>query len=295
MPQSNLLFNIILTLIIVYQQYEIYLAGDFNAGQQKQINKIFSYDVRLRDELNSNIYVPEVNVMENNILHIQSPKPIVGAKSIASEDSERGIYGGTGDAVHLGGFTARDNSTISENLWNFMLSQLAVKSFIDVGCGKGFSASYFLSKGARVLCVEGSQDAIKNSLLPSKNIIGHDFSRGTWWPDETFDVAWSTEFLEHVSRKYMKNYMPLFAKSALVMVSASGWGGWHHVEVHDQKWWIGRFLARGFIFSKPLTEWVRSHARAEFNSMPHNGQRYGQTLLFGIMVGRQMKYSLLFN
>ena len=281
--QSNSFFNIIFTLIIIYQQYEIYHVSHYNSSQQKQINKILSYDVQLRKELNANIYVPEVNVMENNILRIQSPKPQSGAKSTPSVDSKRGIYGGAGDAKHLGGFTARDNSTISENLWNYMLSQLAVKSFIDVGCGKGFSASYFLSKGARVLCVEGSQDAIKNSLLPSNKIIEHDFSRGTWWPEQTFDVAWSTEFLEHVGRQYMKNYMPLFAKSALVMVSASGWGGWHHVEVHDQKWWIGRFLARGFIFSKPLTELIRSQAVAEVYKLPESFG-FGQTLHYGLMV-----------
>ena len=33
------------------------------------------------------------------------------------------------------GFTSRDNSTISENLFKFMLSQLAIKSIVDIGCG----------------------------------------------------------------------------------------------------------------------------------------------------------------
>ena len=282
--QSNLLFNIAFFLVIVYQQYVLYTLHEQNIEQQNQINTIILHDVKFQDDpMITAKVVPPVNVIHNSFLNLKSPKTVEGMK--LADEVKRDFYGGKGDAEHLGGFTTRDNSTISENLWNYMLSQLAVKSFIDVGCGKGFSASYFLSKGARVLCVEGSQDAIKNSLLPSNKIIEHDFSHGTWWPEQTFDVAWSTEFLEHVGRQYMKNYMPLFAKSALVMVSASGWGGWHHVEVHDQKWWIGRFLARGFIYSKPLTELIRSHARAEFLTIPtYKGQRYGQTLCYGLMV-----------
>ncbi len=80
--------------------------------------------------------------------------------------------------MHLGGFTIRDNNTISYNLWNSMLGPMAVRSFIDVGCGRGFSSKYFLDNGAKVLCVEGSHDAIKHSLLPRQNIVQHDYSKG---------------------------------------------------------------------------------------------------------------------
>lgn len=95
---------------------------------------------------------------------------------------------------------------------------------------------------------------------------------------DTYDVAWSTEFLEHVGRQYMRNYMPVFAKSALVFVTASGWGGWHHVEVHNQKWWIGRFEAMGFIFSREITDWIRQQARADLTASS------AQTLAYGLMV-----------
>ena len=74
-----------------------------------------------------------------------------------------------------------------------------MRSVIDVGCGKGFSASFFKENGAKVLCIEGSNDAIKQSLLPRENIIQHDFSLGPWWPSETYDVVWSTEFLGYYS------------------------------------------------------------------------------------------------
>ena len=273
MQQQTFLLIVVFVAIIFYQQYLIY-------STQQEVSNIL---VRLNEQPLQKLYLqdlPPVNLANNVFLKIKSPLPRTGKKVIDSKvDGVRGIFGGKGDAAHLGGFTQRDNSTISENLWNFLLSQVAIKSVIDVGCGKGFSTSYFLSKGARVLCVEGSQDAIANSLLPSDKIVPHDFAKGAWWPEETFDMAWSTEFLEHVGRQYMKNYLPVFAKSALILVSASGWGGWHHVEVHDQKWWIARFQSSGFIFSRELTEWFRSQSSPEFEN-----NRQAQTVLYGLLV-----------
>jgi hypothetical protein len=40
------------------------------------------------------------------------------------------------------------------------------------------------------------------------------------------------EFTEHVGRNYQPNYITAFRKAALIFVSHSLWGGWHHVEVH---------------------------------------------------------------
>lgn len=196
---------------------------------------------------------------------LSSQKRIIDLKSLNNRaktlNKIYGVnYGGQNDPAHLGGFTSRDNGTISENLWKFMLSQLAVKSFLDIGCGRGISTSFFRDQGARVLCIEGSSDAISQSLLPSSVIVQHDFTRGPWWPEETFDVAWSTEFLEHVGRQYMRNYIPTFKKSAIIIVTSSIWGGWHHVEVHIPAWWIARFTAAGFVYSSEITSWFREQA-----------------------------------
>ena len=158
----------------------------------------------------------------NPFLHKISPPLLPSIPTTAEEEKkigDRGIYGGKGDKAHLGGFIKKDLKGISPALWNFMMGPLAVKSFIDVGCGRGFSSKYFLDNGARVLCVEGSHDAVVQSLLPSSVIREHDFTRGPWWPKETFDVAWSVEFIEHVGRQYMPNYFPIFKKSALIMVN----------------------------------------------------------------------------
>jgi SAM-dependent methyltransferase len=161
----------------------------------------------------------------------------------------------------LGGFTDFDPAGLSDNVFNWMLGPLGIKSVIDVGCGKGVSTSEFKKKGAHVLCVEGSHDATSQSLLLAHEVVEHDFARGPWWPSETYDAAWSVEFLEHVGRPYMQNYLPIFKKAALLFVTSSGWGGWHHVEVHPHSWWRHRFEAQGFVFSEELTLKVRLRLR----------------------------------
>ncbi len=122
-----------------------------------------------------------VNHSGPQFLQLKSPAPIVPNWAQPKADEKRDVsksYGGAGDEVHLGGFTQRDNNTISFNVWNYMLGPLAVKSFMDIGCGRGFSTNYFKENGAKVLCLEGSHDAIKHTFLEKKDIVQHDFSKG---------------------------------------------------------------------------------------------------------------------
>ena len=176
-------------------------------------------------------------------------------------DSVRKIYGGAGDKQHLGGFTQVDLQGISPSLWNKLITEVGVRSQVDIGCGRGISTLYFLEHGVDALCVEGSHDAVTKSFLPEDRIVEHDFARGPWWPEKTYDMAWSVEFLEHVSRQYHFNYMTVFRKAALIFVTSSKWGGWHHVEIHPDDWWIRKFELYGFKYEPELTTQVREWAK----------------------------------
>jgi 2-polyprenyl-3-methyl-5-hydroxy-6-metoxy-1,4-benzoquinol methylase len=192
------------------------------------------------------------------------------------------MYGGFMDKDHLGGFLLNeiDREGLSPGLWNFMIGQLAVKSMVDVGCGQGHSLKYFHDRGARCLCVEGSHHAVLTSVLPPNVVVEHDFTRGPWWPSETFDVAWSVEFLEHVGRQYMRNYMPIFKKSALIFATSSMWGGWHHVEVRPIWWWLGRFSAQGLIYSPELTEACMQAAEPNRTTEEEGGHIRARLMVF---------------
>jgi hypothetical protein len=141
-------------------------------------------------------------------------------------ESKRSIYGGKGDAKHLGGFTDIDMMGISPATWKHAVKNWTVQSVLDVWCGRGISTSWFVTHGLRTECVEGSHDAIQQSMVPDKSILTeHDFSRGPWWPGETFHMVWSVEFLEHVSLQFHYNYVSAFRKAAIIMVTSSEWGG----------------------------------------------------------------------
>ncbi|KAL3775429.1 hypothetical protein ACHAW5_007153 [Stephanodiscus triporus] len=186
---------------------------------------------------------------------------------------QRGIYGGTGDKAHLGGFTAFDEMGVSVSVWKHMVNHLGIKSVLDLGCGRGTSTSWFVVHGLEyVVCAEGSHDAIARNLVPNirpipdrtrVEIVEHDFSRGPWWPSRTVDAVWCVEFAEHVGRNYQPNYLTAWRKAALIFVTHSRWGGWHHVEVHKDPWWITRMTAMGFVYSDLLTNEIRNKGKQD--------------------------------
>jgi len=175
--------------------------------------------------------ISEAAFTEDQLLNLPVGTRFRVTKSPAPIPAKVGPLDESGDLAHLGGFVAKDPKGISNNTFNFLMGGLAVKSIIDVGCGKGVSTNHFHRQGARVLCVEGSHRAVSHTVLPADRVVEHDFALGPWWPEETFDAAWSVEFVEHVGRQHIANYMPIFHKSALIFISGSGFGGSHHVEV----------------------------------------------------------------
>jgi len=200
------------------------------------------------------------------------------------------VYGGKGDKVHLGGFTDIDLHGISPALWKEMVTEFGIKSLIDLGCGRGISTSWFLTHGVNAHCVEGSHDAVLQSMLPdpTTQLTEHDFSRGPWWPEKTQDAVWCVEFLEHVGRNFHHNYLPIFRKAALIFATHSIWGGWHHVEVHDSEWWIQKMQMYGFVYSERLTLHVRAIAKKEdkqkIPSVVKDQRYYAQHLIHNLLV-----------
>ena len=228
---------------------------------------------------------------ENNLLAgalgTKSPPPKPSIRLSDEQESKvtrmRKDYGGKGDKLHLGGFRVKDYSSRSNNTWNFMLGHIGIKSLVDVGCGVGISTEYFLNNGARVLCVEGSHDAVEKTKLPINMVVEHDFTRGAYWPNQTFDAAWSVEFVEHVGRQFHSHYIPTFRRAALVFMTASSFGGWHHSEIRPSWWWISRMEIAGFKYSNELTNLVRANARSDY-ALSRVFHGYGSYIAQNMMV-----------
>ena len=155
---------------------------------------------------------------------------------------------------HLGGHC--NVTKINRPVLNRLIEKYEVKSIIDIGCGPG---------GMKVLCdslnvdwygIDGDPEVMKttdHSLL-------YDFTQGTPVIDREFDLAWSTEFLEHIEEKYIPNFLPLFQKAKIVGCSAGlpGWPGHNHVNCQPPEYWIDVFKDYGFEYDGEYTDYLKS-------------------------------------
>jgi hypothetical protein len=273
----------------------------FNGGQIRKIK--IDYFSAAQWTANKARLVPSSQI--NPLLPIVGDNA-VALPSIRVDDAQfdRSYYGGKGDKKHLGGFTNVDTQGLSPYVWRMMMKDYGIKSIIDVGCGRGISTLWFYLNGLDTLCVEGSHDAYEQTVLPhpETQIVEHDFSRGPWWPSKTYDAVWCVEFLEHVGRNFHQNYIKTFRKAAIIFVTHSIYGGWHHVEVHKDEWWIHKFELYGFRYMADITKQVRKEADREAwygplavdGSKPNPQNLYQMLVFFNPAVGALPEHAHLF-
>lgn len=150
-----------------------------------------------------------------------------------------------------GGLTHLDEGALS---W---FKSLGFSSFLDIGCGPGGMVELAESMEFKVLGIDG--DYTLNRYNNDRFII-HDFTKGSIQLDETFDVGWSVEFVEHVEEKYIPNYITAMQKCKnLVMTHAlEGQSGYHHVNCQNPPYWINKMSEYGFKLDEDKTKILRS-------------------------------------
>ena len=114
---------------------------------------------------------------------------------------------------HLGGWALDgDGGTYYPNMWKYIVDTYKIKSMLDIGCGRGYSTRLFKSLGCSVKGIDGSIVAKEMTLLDENEFISHDYTKGFSDIQETFDLGWSCEFVEHVEEQYMNNFLNDFSK-----------------------------------------------------------------------------------
>jgi len=185
-----------------------------------------------------------------------------GSKTHDKDEYHDLVYEG-----HLGGCSLTgDGATYYPMMWKRLIEKYDIKSMIDVGCGRGFSADYFKDLGVKVLGVEGCTGAIEKSFLPPEMIVKHDYEKdGPYIPEEEFDLCWSCEFVEHVDAGSAPNFLATFQKAKYVAITFAypGQGGHHHVNEQHAPYWIDALHKVGFNYLHEDTEELRVHARKD--------------------------------
>ena len=182
------------------------------------------------------------------------------------------------DEGHLGGYVRADQNpapsglgvehgdpaTWTPSLWRWSCERLGVRSVLDLGCGEGHAAKFFRDDGCRVLGVDGSRQAKRDSVIPESHLV-HDFNTGSYRPASTFDLVWSCEFVEHVEERYSDHFLVTMSYShnyVMISYAPPGQDGWHHVNCQSADYWIDKIEQLGFQFDADLTEESRRVAEA---------------------------------
>ena len=161
---------------------------------------------------------------------------------------------------HLGGYLIDgDPYTWMPDIWGYLVIKYNLRSVVDIGCGKGHNLSWFKTMNLDICGIEGHPDAIKESVIP-QHVIQHDFSLAPYFPNKKYDLALSTEFVEHVESRYEPNWMAILdsCQYFLMCHAVPGQGGHHHVNEQTSDYWIDRVSAKGFKYNAELSDIFRN-------------------------------------
>lgn len=149
---------------------------------------------------------------------------------------------------HLGGH--QNITNVDTQILPYVVKKYKIKSMIDIGCGPGGMRDVANSLKISWTGVDGDF-----TLANKDNMIIHDFSKSKLDINSKFDLAWSSEFLEHIEEKYIDNYMPVFARADIVIVTAAmpGTPGHHHVNCRDLDYWYEVFKNYNMIYDETET------------------------------------------
>jgi hypothetical protein len=182
---------------------------------------------------------------------------------------------------HLGGCSiGGDPATYYPIMWEYLIKKYDIKSTLDIGCGVGYASKFFESLNCEVLLVDGSVEAKKNSLIPECHIV-HDYESGSVFDtneiefggkvgkDISVDLGWSCEFVEHVYEEFAQNFIDDFkvCKHLAITYAGPNQGGYHHVNLQPESYWIDLLEKNGFEYQKEETQILRDKCGEDFEFM----------------------------
>lgn len=158
---------------------------------------------------------------------------------------------------HLGGHLDITHLDIS-NL-KYLKDKYNIKTMIDIGCGPGGMIREAKNLGIEAEGIDGDF-TLKFSDI---SVVINDFTKSSFKFNKTFDLAWSVEFVEHVAKEYIDNYMSVFKEATYVFMTHSPYTGPWHFNVEPSSYWIKLFEEHGFIFMPKETDFIRSNSSME--------------------------------
>jgi len=172
----------------------------------------------------------------------------------------------------LGGCSIKnDLGTYYPLMWKELVDTLDIKSVVDIGCGFGYSLSYFTENlGLEGIGVEGSAKVAECSPLKDLIIINDYEKDSPVFPEgKIFDLGWSCEFLEHIHEDSLDKVFDTFLRCKYVALTFArpGQSGHNHVNCKNETYWVRNFEDRGFRVESKLTKRLRNKCRDDYKHL----------------------------
>lgn len=171
---------------------------------------------------------------------------------------------------HLGGHLNKTHN--DRGVLSYLIERYSPKTFLDIGCGPGGMVELALNRGLDAYGVDGDFTLTFPNEIQNR-IYVHDFTHGIPAIPGEFDIGYSVEFVEHVSEKYLPNFMTTFqqCKRVVITYAPPGWPGHHHVNCQEYTYWVQKFDEYGFDFDMTETQNIRGHSTMQKPFMQNRG------------------------
>ena len=148
------------------------------------------------------------------------------------------------------------------NIVDNLINNYQFKTVLDAGCGSADVVRYLLSKGYDAQGIELSHNVLKthaSDLLKKKKVLQGSLSKLPHG-DNTFDVIFSSEVLEHIPKENISKVIEEFYRVSkryvflTISLRPSSNFNKYHITLQDRDWWEKEFLKVGFIKESKMVE-----------------------------------------
>ena len=147
-----------------------------------------------------------------------------------------------------GGHNNYDHPDYGALMW--MKNNFNIKSMVDIGCACATHVKIAREHGIDAIGVDGDW-----SIPYYEFRKWNDYTKSSCLLlEESYELGWSVEFVEHIEEKYSDNYMTDFKKCKYVILTSSVVDGVHHVNVIPVSYWIDLFESHGFVYDEENTK-----------------------------------------